>query len=511
MKHNHFKLFASLITLLIVSLGIDAQTVMQIGEDELFIYTRVIDNQKFFVIQQGNHISTYPLQSGECGDISDDGRYLAVSSTQASTLEIIYMPSQKVVFSTEWRSEWNPCELYWISNNWLMMGTSDIQDPIFRFENFALYPVPYETIFLDYPSLPNFFPNTLESFIQQSPANPDIYLYERCLRGVIFNEIDCLSTEMVVYDLANNQELEILENANPYTFRGYEVDTTKPYNRNYISASLVSWSSDGRYIAYFYSPNADETEGRIIIYDIEQDIYLPDPANLSFEPNIWVPLQWSSNNILVYWMKAPPGATAAISDFLNYFVFVHADTGLVANSYIFDVRQAIFAPDGHVLAIVGKEPAESQETFNFDGVIPADLIFINTSTTGESTIIDTNVTEIITWRSICDFTPLDTASLISTMQSEPYSVICLAENGQYDLTAPLPDVAGDITIIGNGATINMTAQNRVFNVVYNQQWSRNGTLTLKDVTISGGNATEGGAIANTGELNLEDVIFENGE
>jgi len=32
MKHNHFKLFASLITLLIVSLGIDAQGIMQIGE-----------------------------------------------------------------------------------------------------------------------------------------------------------------------------------------------------------------------------------------------------------------------------------------------------------------------------------------------------------------------------------------------------------------------------------------------------------------------------------------------
>jgi len=56
----------------------------------------------------------------------------------------------------------------------------------------------------------------------------------------------------------------------------------------------------------------------------------------------------------------------------------------------------------------------------------------------------------------------------------------------------------------------MTAQDRVFNVVYNQQWSRNGTLTLKDVTISGGNATQGGAIASAGELNLEDVIFENG-
>jgi len=505
MKHTHLKIIVMIVILLALSLRIQAQTVLVVGEDELLIYQKFVDNQKFFVIQHDNQISTYPLKNDECGDISNDGRYLAVSSNQPQTLEIIHFSSKKVVFGTEWSTEWNPCELFWISDNWLMMGTSDIQDPIFRFENFALYPVPYETIFLDPPPLPNFFPNTLESFIQQSPTNPDIYLYKRCLREVIFNEIDCLSPEMVVYDLANNQELEILENANPHHFGGYELDTTKPGNLNH----LVSWSPDGRYIAYFYSPNIDYSEGRIIIYDIEQDIYLPDPSNLTFEPNIWVPLEWSSNNILVYWMKAPPGATAAVSDFLNYFVFVHADTGLVAKSYIFDVRSAIFAPDGHVLAIVGKEPAESQETFNFDGAIPADLIFIDT-TTGASTIVDQDVVSIITWRSICDFTLTDTASLISTMQSEPYSVICLAENGQYNLTAPLPDVVGDITIIGNGATITMAGENPIFNVIYNQQWSRNGALTLKNLTLVSADAEQGGAIANIGEVNLDDVRLENG-
>ncbi|MDX2075513.1 MAG: hypothetical protein SFZ02_03725 [bacterium] len=392
-----------LICLMLIGLGVTVQAQMPlvVTDSEVLIYVKIVDEKMVFVARYGEEVITYELGEGECGDISDDGRYLALSTEQAQILEIIHFPSKNVVFSRSWETEWNPCELFWISDNWLMIGTSDIQDPIFRFENFALYPVPYETIFLDYPSLPNFFPNTLESFIQQSTTNPDIYLYERCLSGRALGRIECgIVTEMVVYDLANNQELEVLENAYSNTFRGYYVDTSKPYNRNYISASLVSWSPDGRYIAYFYSPNTDYSEGKIIIYDIEQDIYLPDPVNLSFEPNIWVPLQWSSNNILVYWMKAPPGATAAISDFLNYFVFVHADTGLVAKSYIFDVRQAIFAPDGHVLAIVGKEPAESQETFNFDGVTPADLIFIDTSTTGASTIIDTDVTGIITWRGI---------------------------------------------------------------------------------------------------------------
>ncbi len=119
------------------------------------------------------------------------------------------------------------------------------------------------------------------------------------------------------------------------------------------------------------------------------------------------------------------------------------------------------------------------------------------------------MTEIITWRSICDFTVADTASLIATMQSEPYSVICLDENTTYTLTEPLPDITGDITIIGNGATITMTGQNRIFNVLYNQQWSRNGSLTLKNVTLSGGIADGGGAIYNAGDLTLENVTLQN--
>jgi len=132
----------------------------------------------------------------------------------------------------------------------------------------------------------------------------------------------------------------------------------------------------------------------------------------------------------------------------------------------------------------------------------ADLILIST-TTGESTVIDTDVTEIVTWRSICDFTVSDATSLISTMQTEPYSVICLDENATYTLTAPLPTITGDITVIGNGAQIVMTGTGRVFDV------ASTGGLTLKNITVSGGNAVQGGAIYNAGDLTLENVVLEN--
>ncbi|HRF94617.1 MAG TPA: hypothetical protein PLZ51_05480, partial [Aggregatilineales bacterium] len=83
------------------------------------------------------------------------------------------------------------------------------------------------------------------------------------------------------------------------------------------------------------------------------------------------------------------------------------------------------------------------------------------------------------------------------------NTICLAPNSTYTLTAPLPNVTGDITIIGNGATLTMTGGAQIFNV------AETGGLTLKDVTVSGGVAVQGGAIFNAGTLVLENVTLEN--
>ncbi|MDX2074839.1 MAG: hypothetical protein SFZ02_00285 [bacterium] len=200
-------------------------------------------------------------------------------------------------------------------------------------------------------------------------------------------------------------------------------------------------------------------------------------------------------------------------DKLTLFRFFNADTetyveadkkfDVLDTRYLIPSELAWFAPNGRAIAFIGKERVIPEQLPEFDGSPQhADLVLISTAN-GESTVIDTNVAQIITWRSICDFTVSDSTTLISTMQSEPYSVICLDENGQYDLTAPLPTVTGDITIIGNGASITMTGGAQIFNV------AGAGGLTLKNITVSGGNAMQGGAIFNAGTLALEDVVLEN--
>jgi len=75
--------------------------------------------------------------------------------------------------------------------------------------------------------------------------------------------------------------------------------------------------------------------------------------------------------------------------------------------------------------------------------------------------------------------------------------------GDFELTAPLPTVTGDITLIGNGAQIVMTGTGRVFDV------ASTGGLTLKNITVSGGNAVQGGAIYNAGDVTLENVVLDN--
>jgi len=505
--------------------NIQAQTPLAIYDNEFLAYTRIVNESKVFVIRADGNSITYTLSANQCGRVSTDGRYLAVSSQEADVLDIIYLPSQRMVFQTTWQENWYPCSVNWYSPNTFYIHDSALDGSrhYFEFNNMTLSEIS-DPALSPVPSLPNYFPDMVENFILQSPANPDIYLYERCPNSVVISNFICEKvTQFVVYNSSTNEDIFTLEGIDRSYIRGSYPSTTSPYWRESVSTSLVAWSPDGRYLAYFhalFNPEF-ESDGKIVIYDFETGEYLNnDPENelgVLRRPNIWRKLQWSDENVLVIWKTGGGSDEYSLRPhgLLNHFVFVHMDSQTFGYSSVFNAWNAnpdegvIFAPDSRAVAILGyyAEPSAPEPELAYQ---QGNFILAST-TTGESTVIDTNVTEIITWRSICDFTPLDTASLISTMQSEPYSVICLAENGQYDLTAPLPDVAGDITIIGNGATINMTAQDRVFNVVYNQQWSRNGTLTLKDVTISGGNATEGGAIANTGELNLEDVIFENGE
>lgn len=74
----------------------------------------------------------------------------------------------------------------------------------------------------------------------------------------------------------------------------------------------------------------------------------------------------------------------------------------------------------------------------------------------------------------------DLISIVNQVLSFSQATICLTENATYILTSPLPTITGDITIIGNGASIVMAGAGRAFDV------AETGNLTLCDVTVIDG-------------------------
>ena len=521
-------IFIIVIMMFFLDIQAQPQSVISIGDMEVVTYIQIVGEDIRYVSRYTNHVVTYTHPRSVCSNMSPDGRYLLLSSRQQPTqLDIMYFPSQKIIFSIPWSANWFPCLVIWAGNNAIRAIQQDV-DIYFQFENLTLTSITDPNI-QNYPQLPNFLSTTLDNFILQSPSNPNIYAYQKCLSGNMLDELSCEGlSDVVIYDTSTNQEIAILEGASIEYLLGYYIDRSESGNMGINSRPLISWSPDGRYLSYFEFLTIPD-DGKVLIYDLQLDRYLndtttPEPRALYY-PNIWRNLEWSDENVLVIWKTGGTNDEFPYDPhgLINYFAFVHADTQTYITSAVFQSWSAnsrqdvIFAPDSRAIAIVGyprfpldEEPdLGSLNRGNLVGVYRGKLILVDTNIGGRSTIIDENVTEIITWRSICDFTVSDTASLISTMQTEPYSVICLDENGQYDLTTPLPDVAGDITIIGNGSTLTMTGQNRILNVVYNQQWSRNGSLSLKNVTLSGGVADDGGAIYNAGDLTLENVTLQN--
>lgn len=396
-----------IVVVLALGWGSQGQTLLTINPSEKLIYVKIVDGIKTFVVINGDNYEEYTLQSGECGSLSDDGRYIALSSEQPTTLRIVHFESQRIVFETPWVSEWIPCLIRWESNNILILITSGSNHNIrndFKFENLVLNP---DVIYPEptYPTLPYFTPifepNGTRMFYLQNPANPSIYFYEQCYAEKHLG-VECGDVETVIYDLTMNMELEVIDTDTTY-IRGFRIDMQGNIRGGY---SLVSWSTNGRYLAYF-SPLYDDPyipdEGEIIIYDLQMDRYIDNNASL-YLPNIHQRFQWANNNVLLVWKTGRFLEGSQYHDTLAQFTFFYPDTETYVDSInILNVLspRATFSPDGRSMSVVGKIVEGIDAPVFDENPTRADLILIST-TTGESTVIDTNVTEIITWRTVID-------------------------------------------------------------------------------------------------------------
>ncbi|MCL4252742.1 MAG: PD40 domain-containing protein [Anaerolineae bacterium] len=406
MKHTHLNLFMIIIFMVIGSLGIHAQTTLTIGDDEVLIYVKWVDEdgQWMYVIWHGSEMSTYQPANGECTAISPDGKYLAWSTEDAETLKIFDFSTMELLYQQEWDETWNPCYLVWTSPNTIVFSVGEIRliSPNFKFENFMLTELPRETPELPvYPSLPNFYPESKNNFILQNPTNPNIYFYERCLLGYIDQDGFCPANRMIIYDVATEQDIEIIEDVISDFFRGR--DTLSSYRDNhYISAELASWSPDGRYLAYFDKFSLGNI-GNLGIYDLQSDTYFEDVEKL-YNPNINQPFRnlWLDNTTFVLWHTGLFWESTRYNSNEVLFVFAHADTQTyTVTDQPFDVRQTLYSPNeqGQGMLFVGKA-IDSDYGPQWENDPRRGDLFYMSATTGEYTVIDEDVVSIITWRTL---------------------------------------------------------------------------------------------------------------
>jgi len=279
---------------------------------------------------------------------------------------------------------------------------------------------------------------------------------------------------------------------------------------------VMSWSPDGRFLLI----------DRYLIDAINQNNINPDETaiarfSLSTFINAWHPyrpiialgdLRNNLSNLSIEDATEIEGFTASpiANAGENRIVYISGD---LTASVQLDASASVDY-DG---TITGYEWREGENVLSTDSIasvnLPMGIHDIQLTVTDNDNLTDIDTVQI---EAICKtiLTTESFADAITALQSQTeYDTVCLESEGEYTLTAPLPSITGNITLIGNGAKIVMTGEGRVFDV------GQSGVLHLKDVTISAiqpettpepnPDGIMRGGINNAGELILEDVILEN--
>lgn len=363
-----------------------------ISPGDVLIYSRLLGQQGQYVRLASSFQQVYDIPQDTCSLKSTAGTYVAESPLPDNRGELIIrrLDTQATIIQTPWQATWDACYIVWSTDTVLSIRQHGTQQDYFNFDvsSGSLVPVsdPYSPP--QYPPLPGWMSQSNQNFILPSPQS-NIFLYERCPTGQVNAGNNCHGiTDFVIYDAGQQQVLHVLQKPNGDLVRGYDPTDWRRWFSSYPGAA---WSATGRYLAFQRYQKTPYDYFTLSIYDLTAAQYVNTDwinAHIDYQRAI----QWSpQGNKLVFWKIGRIGEIEDNDnlDTLRTPVIFNADTTqflLPDQPFNMDAQgggvEFTWSPDGQSLVFV-------------DG--SGNLMDIDASS-GTTTVLDTQVHEVITWK-----------------------------------------------------------------------------------------------------------------
>lgn len=251
----------------------------------------------------------FEVSHDDCYRLSPATTYLALFSPESEQIHIFRLSNGMSVRIIARARTQAACSFNWRSDSVLeLLDSSTIidvrQDPV--------SPTPEETTASEQETtVPHLL---LDDFRLTSPDN-SLIVYNRCASGeytisVTGNQQCTSAEEIIIYDFATEQVVEVLEDTHQVRF------VLTEYDHLAFSFAGISWSPSGRYLAYRTYP-ANQNTPPFQIYDTYIEQYVPTslPETLSID---WFKgFVWTQNEQgLAFWIRdyEATGSRLAILD-----------------------------------------------------------------------------------------------------------------------------------------------------------------------------------------------------
>lgn len=367
---------------------VDAQSQIPIPGSLRYI-KRSASGIEFVTLSDLNRFSFVP-DPANCYMYSRSGQYIAQSSDAGTPLVIQDSATHQVIFQTDWSPVWNPCGFINMSETTLIIA--EVTGSERYYIDFLIGqitgPNQRQGTVPDYAFLPEV---TDPSFWVLPSPDSQNYFYGRCTNGTtwvsevgpVAGEVMCSTRiDWVVYDPVQQQSTVL------------ETTTESLLTRPGWGLDGASWSHDSRYLAYLTYYGYDQFAFPLRVFDtqISQMVSLPGFVGVNVDQSLRI--HWSpDDNKIALWARGRIGEPEPQDENLpnlRHLTFL-------------DLTQNVYRTADRPYEVgtgnssMGYWSPDSQNYVFLDS--HDNIIYVNSST-GVSSVLDTDVTSINAWSSI---------------------------------------------------------------------------------------------------------------